>query len=316
VSILIKKAGILTTVQDGGRLGHRSLGINVSGPMDSFAMHAVNILVGNHTNEAIIETHFPSVEIEFEADVNFAIGGAEFSAKLDDISLKNWSSHRAERGQCLHFTRPVLGNRAYIAVAGGIRTDAWLGSRSTNLAAKQGSFGRPLTFGHRLGTNDALRNIKRLTVSPWLLPRYSQYPTVRVLRGPEFHLLDDDAVEHFTTENYRVSNGSNRMGFRLDGEPIAFVGIGEMPSAAVTFGTIQLLPDGNLVILMADHQTSGGYPRIATVAAVDLPLVGQLSACDGVSFTLIEHDVAESLMIERANDLEQLRRGVALFGKR
>ncbi|MBL8182711.1 MAG: biotin-dependent carboxyltransferase family protein [Blastocatellia bacterium] len=316
MSILVEKAGILTTIQDGGRFGYRSLGINVSGPMDPFAMQVANILVGNKPDDAVIETHFPAAEIEFEADTHFAIAGAEMTAILDDVPLRNWSSYRADRGQRLRFERPSFGSRSYIAIAGGFQTTDWLGSRATNLAAKCGSFGRPLANGDRLEKHNICENSSSLTVSPWMLPRYNQFPTVRVLSGPEFHLLNEDAVNHLTNENYTISNGSDRMGFRLEGEPLNCTGFGEMPSAAVTFGTIQLLPDGKLIILMADHQTSGGYPRIATIAAVDLPLVGQLGAGDGVSFAMIDRETAESLLIERYNDLEQLRRGVALFGKK
>lgn len=305
MSILIRKAGILTTFQDAGRFGYRELGVNPSGPMDTVAARIANILVGNDEIDAVIETHFPAVEIEFQRNTRFSICGAEFCATLDGKPLMNWSSHMARAGQKLSFQRPALGSRAYIAAAGGIKAKPWLGSCSSVHISANDEF----------STLESKVEPRICTVSPWMLPRYGRFPTVRIIRGPEFDLLDDTAVNHLLSENYTISKGSNRMGARLNGSPIACDGIGEMTSSAVTFGTIQLLPNGLPVILMADHQTTGGYPRIGTVIAVDLPLVGQLSAGDGVSFKLIEMAEAIDLFTERERDIEKLKRGVSLFAR-
>ncbi len=305
MSILIKKPGILTTVQDGGRFGYRELGVNPSGPMDGFAARIANLLLGNANNSAVIKPLFPAVEIEFLSDTQFAICGAEFGACLDGKQIRNWTSHNAVEGQTLSFHRPERGSRGYVAIVGGIGSERWLDSSSSTQVAA----------GERFAIGRSLVQLNELSLSPWMLPRYGRFPTVRVTRGPEFELLDEAAVNHFLSENYTISNGSNRMGARLEGSPISCEGIGEMPSSAVTFGTIQLLPSGMPVVLMADHQTTGGYPRIATVAVVDLPLLGQLSAGDGVSFKLIEMSEAMELLQQREKDIEQLKCGVSIFGR-
>jgi len=305
MSILIRKSGILTTFQDAGRFGYRVLGVNPSGPMDTVAARISNILVGNDEYDAVIETHFPAVEIEFLRNTQFSICGAEFCATLDGKPLSNWSSHMALAGQKLSFQRPALGSRAYIAAAGGIEAKSWLGSWSSIQISANDQF----------STLESKIELRSCTVSPWMLPRYGRFPTVRIIRGPEFDLLDDIAVDLLLSENYTLSKGANRMGARLDGSPINCDGIGEMTSSAVTFGTIQLLPNGLPVILMANHQTTGGYPRIGTVISADLPLVGQLSAGDGVSFKLIDMSEAIELYNDREREIEQLKRGVSLFGR-
>lgn len=305
MSILIRKPGILTTFQDAGRVGYRELGVNLCGPMDTVAARIANILVGNDENDTVIETHFPAVEIEFQRKTQFSICGAEFCAALDGKPLRNWSSHVALTGQKLSFQRPEIGSRSYVAVGGGIEAKSWLGSSSSTRVLANEQF----------PTSNAEFEAQNFTVSPWMLPRYGRFPTVRIIRGPEFDLLDDKAVGLLLSENYTLSKGANRMGAKLDGSPINCDGIGEMTSSAVTFGTIQLLPNGLPVILMADHQTTGGYPRIGTVIAADLPLVGQLSAGDGVSFKLIDMSEAIELFNNRECEFEQLKRGVSLFGR-
>ncbi len=314
MTLLIRKPGILTTVQDLGRTGYRLLGINPNGVMDRAAARLINILLGNDENDAVLEMHFPAAEMEFDTECSFAIGGAEFSAMLNDEPVRNWSTLNAFPSDILRFGKPELGTRAYLAVAGGFVVDEWLGSRSTNLVAAVGGFeGRKLKAGDRLELRSP-RPVKPHTIAPSLIPKYSRFPTVRVIASGEFDLLTSIRERSFLNDGFTVTKDSNRMGFRLSGPPLHLLHSKEMVSAAVTFGTIQLIPDGQLIVLMADHQTVGGYPRIANVISADLPLLAQLGPGDGVSFHLVSVADAEQASAIFENDLCWLRTGIRLLG--
>lgn len=311
MSILIKKAGILTTVQDLGRNGFRRFGINQNGAMDNTAARLVNSLLANDDNAAVLEMHFPAAEILFEESALFSLGGADFAAHLDGAPIENWRIQFAEKGSNLKFTEKVFGNRAYLSVKGGFRIENWLGSASTNLKAAIGGFeGRKLQNGDRIQFNSEskFQNSKfNFKVSNSLIPFYSKFPTVRVVEGAEFGLLTEESRQNFPQQNFTITTNSDRMGFRLLGEPLVPEHKLELVSSAVNFGTIQLLPDGQLIVLMADHQTSGGYPRIANVVTTDLPLLAQLGANDKVAFHPISIEEAENLSVQFENDLKLLQ---------
>jgi antagonist of KipI len=318
MGIRVRKAGILDTIQDLGRHGLAKFGINSNGVMDRTAARLINGLLGNHENEAVIETHFPSGEFEFDDDTTIAIGGAEFCCEIDGCPVENWRPIPVEEGSALRFTRKHFGNRAYIAVKGGFDVEPWLGSKSTNLVAKAGGFeGRKLAAGDNIRVKpsseaDVIRNVK---VSNSLIPFYSKFPTVRVLAGPEFELLDEDSRTRLFSENYQLSMESNRMGFRLKGEKLSLAEAREYISSGVAFGTIQLLPDGQLIVLMADHQTTGGYPRIANAIDIDLPLLAQLGPSDKVAFHPITLDEAEKLSERFENEISLFRTGIRFSGQ-
>lgn len=316
MSILIQKAGILTTVQDMGRTGFRHYGINPNGVMDTVAASLINILLGNPESEGVLEIHFPADTIHFEEDAVFAIGGAEFGAKLDGEPVQNWRPIFAPRGATLKFTRKVLGNRAYLAIAGGFHLEQWLGSLSTNRVAQIGGFcGRKLKNGDRifLNSEDAAPVGSNYRISPSLIPRYASFPTVRITPGAEFDLLTALGQETFLKENFVISADSDRMGFRLSGKTLHLLDEIELVSSAVSFGTVQLLPDGQAIVLMADHQTSGGYPRLAHVTALDLPLLAQLGPNDKVAFHLVTINEAEDLILEFERDLNLFRTACAFL---
>jgi antagonist of KipI len=315
VSIIIRKPGILTTVQDLGRTGYRRFGINPNGVMDTVAARIANSLVGNNDDAAVIETHFPACEIEFDTETSFAIAGADLDAELNGIPVRNFSSDNAEPGGLLRFKRMRSGARSYIAVQGGFEIEKWLDSWSTNLTAGAGGF-----FGRKLNAGDVIptrsrRQCKSHIAGPSLIPRYSRFPTVRIIAGNEFDFLTAPSERKFLNEGFSITNDSNRMGYRLSGPPLHLLHNREMTSAAVTSGTIQLLPDGQLIVLMADHQTSGGYPRIGNVVSNDLPLLGQCSPGDGVSFALVSIDEAERLAAQFEKELNYLRVGLRLQGQ-
>jgi antagonist of KipI len=327
MSVLIKKSGLLTTIQDSGRKGFRQLGINPGGAMDSRAVRLINILLGNDETEAVLEMHFPAPEILFETDAIGALGGADFGAKLGGKPIENWRGFFAQKGSVLKFEQKVLGNRAYFSLKGGFKIEKWLGSASTNLAAGIGGFaGRSLHAGDRIEFNGKRKmengkfknrdskfiiNLKfPYKISKDLIPHYSLFPNVRVVAGAEFERLTAFGEQNFLKRDFTVSNESNRMGFRLCGEPLCLLDEIELVSSAVGFGTIQLLPDGQMIVLTVDHQTSGGYPRIAHVASIDLPIFAQLGANDKVGFEMISVQEAEDLILRFEKDLNLLRIGV------
>ena len=313
MSILIKKGGLLTTVQDLGRNRFRRFGINPSGVMDEAAARLVNILLSNDENEAVLEMHFPAPQIEFEENAIVAIGGGDFTPQVDDITVNNWRPFYAKKGSVLKFTGKTLGNRAYLAVRGGFKADEWLGSRSTNLTAAMGGHeGRKLNTGDRLDFKKSCGKVlgfKPGRVSGSLIPLYSRFPTVRVIPGAEFEQLTSKSSDLLVHQDFVISNNSNRMGFRLTGDPLQLVKPREFISAAVDFGTIQLLPDSQLIVLMADHQTAGGYPRIGHVISRDLPLIAQLGASDKVAFHLTDLKHAEDLQLDFEKELSFFRIG-------
>src|SRR5580765_6273619 len=135
MSLLIKKAGILDTIQDRGRFGYRRLGINPNGPMDPTAVRLLNTLLGNHESSAVIELHFPAGDFVFQRSTSFAVGGADFGPELSGHTISNWKIYNAANGDVFKFRQKRSGNRAYIAVLGGFAGDDWLGSLSTNLVA-------------------------------------------------------------------------------------------------------------------------------------------------------------------------------------
>src|SRR5688572_10707949 len=215
MSLLVAKPGMLTTVQDLGRTGFRSFGINPGGAMDRSAARIVNTLLGNDKSEAVLELHFPAGEFVFESEISFAVGGADLGAALNGEEIRNWSVVSAREGDALKFLDRRTGNRAYFAVAGGFRIDEWLGSRSTNLVASAGGFcGRKLAAGDRIKFATP-RMVDPKSLGPSLIPPYSRFPTVRVTAGAEFDLLTAAGEKRFLNYAFTVTGESNRMGYRL-----------------------------------------------------------------------------------------------------
>lgn len=311
MSVVFLTNSLLTTVQDLGRTRFRRFGINPNGAMDQTAARLVNILLGNDENEALLETHFPAPKILFEENAVIALGGANFGAMVNETKIENWQPVTVEKGSELSFPTKIFGNRAYLSVKGGFKIENWLASASTNLKAKIGGFeGRSLQKGDKLFFKQRTKDEGQRTnikISKSLIPHYSSFPTVRVSTGAEFEKLTGASKKNFPAQIFTVRHESDRMGFRLSGENLILRAKLELVSSAVGFGTIQLLPDGQLIILMADHQTTGGYPRLAHVVSGDLPLVAQLGATDKLSFSIISLEEAENLTLLFEKDLNMLK---------
>ncbi|MGR3812374.1 5-oxoprolinase subunit C family protein [Jiulongibacter sp. NS-SX5] len=318
--MIFLKSGILTTVQDLGRTGYQAKGINPNGAMDQTSMRLINILLGNDENEAVIEFHYPTPTITFEEHALFSIGGADFSPSLNRQSIDNWKVHSAAPGDMLTFGKKMKGERAYLSVKGGFKLPKILDSSSTNLRANFG--GQKIVKGTSLELNlkngtlyEATQKIKVFprTVNVSLRPYIKTDQEIRIIAGAEIDTLDKESRNKIFGQRFIVSGHSDRMGYRLEGDCINSQGNSDLISSAVAFGTIQLLPDGKLVILMADQQTTGGYPKIGNVISTDLPILAQLSVGQHITFREISIEVAEQIVLKQEREFSKFKAAVKLF---
>lgn len=280
--IRILNAGPLCTVQDSGRFGYMSSGVGQSGVMDMRSYKQANYLVDNDPDDAVLETTLFGPTIEFTDPTIFALTGADQGAKLDGTPIDRGRPFIAAAGQKLVLGAAVSGIRGYISFHGGIDVPCVMNSRSTNLKCHIGGHeGRALKAGDELPLGDGLSPSK----VPSVLARYikpARYPhefCIRVIPGPQDDAFSNDAYSIMTSSEYKVTDKSDRMGIRLEGCAIPHIGKADIVSDGIVFGSIQVPSNGQPIILMADHQTTGGYTKIATVASPDLPLLAQ--ACPG-----------------------------------
>jgi antagonist of KipI len=301
-AIRIVKPGLLTTVQDLGRWGHQASGVPVGGPMDVFSHRLANGLVGNDAGAASLEVTLIGPEIEFDADTVIALAGAEFDAWCDGRFVVVGTSVAVRRGEHLRFGKRIRGARTYVAVAGGILTPPVLGSRATHVLTGMGGYeGRPLKAGDTLPTGAGAAQVAR-RASGLPLPVNGR-ARVRVLPGPQAEWFSENAMAALTGVGFAVSTRSNRMGYRLEGPPLERLHSEEPISEPVPMGAIQVPSAGQPILLMADRQTAGGYPKIATVIAADLPLAAQLAPGDVIEFQVCTRQDAAAALIARERQL-------------
>ena len=304
MEVTVDRAGMLTTVQDAGRPGQRAMGLPSGGAADAFALRVANLLVGNPENAAVLECTLTGPDLVFSGDVIMAVGGAAFEA------LPSWRPVRVPAGERVSLGPCRSGCRGYVAVAGGIEIPPVLGSRSTYLPAKMGGWeGRALRDGDTLPLGAGARSgaIEHWHIDPSLLPAYSASPVLRVIRGAQAGQFDPA----WSAMEFKVTPRFDRMGLRLAGPKLERNGDGELHSAAVAPGTIQVPPDGQPIILLANAQTIGGYPRLAHVIGVDQPLVAQLQTGGTVRFREVTLAEAHRLWLARERELGILREGLA-----
>jgi antagonist of KipI len=320
--------GMQTTVQDLGRVGHQAQGVPVGGAMDRVALRLANLLVGNAEDCGALEATIIGPAITFDRDTLLSLTGADLEAAIEGIAIPLWHPVWAERGTTLRFGRAVAGCRTYIGIGGGIDVPPAFGSRSTYLRGKFGGLeGRALKSGDvlhagppsalsshiasSLGSGGRRSVVGRWSVSPSLRPRYGHDVVVRVTTGAHHDALSDAGREVFSMATFRVSPSSDRMGYRLEGNEVALSSPLELLSEGTTFGTVQLPPGGAPIVLMADAQTTGGYPRIAEVVTADLPIVAQLKPGDQLRFRVVSLDEAQADYLARRRDIAQARAAIA-----
>jgi antagonist of KipI len=313
--IKILKYGLSDSIQDLGRFGYQHLGINPTGAMDNVAMQIANALVNNHLLEAVIELHFPAATILFQQPTLIAISGADFTAELDGKTLPLNTPTFVAANTTLVFKRQKKGSRCYIAVHGGLAIEPWLNSKSTNTKAGAGGYnGRNLLKNDCIAINKPLSHTttKYLHVFANAQYFYSTDKYIRVIAGNEFDYLTEESQQQIQTNEFTISTQSNRMGYQLSSQPLTVQNNDLLVSSAVTKGTIQLLPSGQLIVLMAGHQTSGGYPKVAHVISADISKLAQYKAGENISFKFVSATEAEQLFKKQQLQLLQLQDACSL----
>lgn len=315
--ITVLQPGLYTTVQDRGRFGFYGVGFPPSGSMDQYSSAVANILVGNTVDAAVLETTFVGPTLEFEQEANVAVTGASVEITLDGISLPLWTSVSVKKGQVLAFGGATAGVRNYFAITGGINVKPMMGSRSTYVASHLGGYdGRVLMPGDRLEIfNDReLKDVRMGSEIPEdlrITPRAHQ--EIRIVSGLCHYLLDPQSQELLTSKPFTISTEANRTGYRLKGDQLSFVerrqpfGAGSDPSNVVNLGypvgSLQAPSGAELICLMRDAVTGGGYATLATVISVDLDILSQMKFPETVSFESVSLETALQLRSDRARRL-------------
>ncbi|MDQ0201898.1 5-oxoprolinase subunit C family protein [Neobacillus ginsengisoli] len=331
MSVEVLQSGLSTTVQDLGRFSYQQHGVIVGGAMDTLALKLANRLVGNPENKAALEITLLGPRLKFHEDKLIAICGGDFSPLIDGKPVPSWRPIWVREESVLEFGHAKKGCRAFVSFAGGMDVPKVLGSRSTYLRAEIGGYnGRPLKKGDHLQTKQpkaiSLELIGLLAnksdsapfvAADWyigenILPSYEN-STVRVIRGPQFKNFTPESRRAFFEQEFQITPQSDRMGYRLSGSKVELKQSLELLSEAVTAGTIQVPSDGQPIILMADRQTTGGYPKIGFVASVDLPILAQRKPGEKIRFKEITLMDAQQAMMRVERMIKTVSHGIELI---
>ncbi|WP_028612404.1 biotin-dependent carboxyltransferase family protein [Paenibacillus harenae] len=330
MSLTVIRPGILTTIQDLGRTGYQRYGVVVGGALDPGAARVANLLVGNAEREAVLEMTLGGSVFHFHKPMIVAVCGGDLSAELDGGLLPLWRPVYVNEGSVLRLGTSVSGCRAYLAAAGGFDVPEVMGSRSTYLRGAVGGFeGRALKAGDELSVRQPGENAERirqlLTPEPgedaqirWHAGHFAiagsgEEQIVRAVPGTHFHLFTSKSRAAFFSQAFRIGIQSDRMGCRLEGPTkLQLEAPLEMLSEGAVLGTVQAPPSGEPIVLLADRQTTGGYPRIAQVAAVDISVLAQLKPGSRFRFEAITRQESERLYLAGERDIQLLKAAIAL----
>lgn len=304
----VQAPGLSTTVQDLGRPNAISAGVQSGGAMDRFAHSAANLLVGNDPGHATLECTLSGPQLVAEQSCLIAITGADFDPHVNGAPAPTWTGIFLGAGDRLTFGARRSGARMYIAVAGGVDADRWLGSLSTNLmAARGGMHGRSLKPGDVLGFAGEPKKpaVSGRRVPEQLRPEYGDH-SLQVITGPHLMRLNPEGRRLLFGTPYRVSRDADRMGYRLEGPNLATSGE-ELLSFGLVTGAVQVPHSGQPILLMADHQTAGGYPVVATVVSASLPIAAQLLPGDELRLVEVSVNRAHEMRKALATALNSLR---------
>ncbi|MDJ0365457.1 biotin-dependent carboxyltransferase family protein [Hymenobacter sp. H14-R3] len=330
MSISVLKPGLLTTVQDLGRPGYQKTGLVVSGALDATALRTANLLVGNPETAAGLECTLRGPTLRFETDALLALTGADLAATIGGEPVPLGRPVAVRAGAVLAFGASKTSGRAWLAVAGGVAVPLVLGSRATYLRAALGWLaGRALQAGDVLPVGEwpvAARRlfdaIKLNESEDWAAAKWyvaaigtacpGKPLVARALPGPEYEQFAPASQRAFWTENFTVTTEVDRMGCRLSGPLLARTTATELLSSAVTFGTVQVPAGGQPIVLLADRQTTGGYPRLAQVITADLGRLAQALPGTLLRFQPVALAEAQALYLAQEQRLRALARAVYL----
>ena len=302
----VHEPGLFTTIQDTGRLHAIASGVPPGGAMDRFAHSAANLIVGNDRSAATLECTLTGPGLLIEAPCLVAVTGADFDLRVNGAPAPAWIAISLRAGDELAFAGRRSGARAYLAVAGGVLGDRWLGSMSTNvMAARGGMHGRPLATGDVIAAGQsAMAAVTGRGLARQLRPRYDEH-TLHLVAGPHISRLGADARAALFSSAFVVSPDSNRMGYRLEGPGLETSGE-ELLSFGLVAGALQLPSSGQPILLMADHQTAGGYPVVATAVSASMAVAAQLAPGDEVRFAETSIETALQMRAVQREALESL----------
>lgn len=326
MTMRILKPGMLSSFQDEGRTGHQPLGVSVVGAMDQRAHRLVNLLVGNDTDYASLEITMTGPTLQFTQACCIALCGADLSPMLNDKPVAMNRPLVIRPLDELRFGAKKHGTRTYLAVHGGFAIPEVLGSQSTYLRSHFGGWlGRALKRGDEIPLQRPLADtgkdgngLEALALALWSIKLYlpgviagSTRARIRLIKSQQWDEFTPASHEALLSQSYRISPDSERMGYRLQGPDLLMTKPRQMISEATTFGTIQVPAGGQPIVLMADRQTTGGYPKIAYVATVDLPLLAQMGPGDEMQFELVTLETAQALDAARTRAFIDLAQALA-----
>lgn len=311
MSIEIVKTGVSDTFQDGGRFGFQHLGINPGGAMDFVSMKVANFLVGNDEDTATIEFCFPASALRFHAHALIALSGGDFDATINGVEIPINQVICVPPQSVLIFKKVRKGVYCYLACRGGFNVKDWLGSASTNTKVMAGGYsGRSLRKGDFISFTKSDLGIEKLTVLKWranVSDFYSDSNTIQCTVGNEFDDLTKKSQTDFQRRKFKITHQSDRMGYLLSANSLQRKSKNELLSTGVNFGTLQLVPSGQLICLMADHQTTGGYPRVAHVFSSFRTKFVQMKVNQEFSFEVVSLEEAQQAFLQQENNLTRIK---------
>ena len=301
MGIEIISSGLQTTIQDLGRAGWRHMGVPESGGADKFSLKLANFILGKSFNSPVLECTLTGPTLKFSSPYSVTITGADMNPKINNNEVDMNQVIEVEPNDVLSMDNCSKGCRSYIAFSEDILSKDFLGSASTYLPAKLGGIeGLPLKEGSVINTKPCKLETTSITEIDFKLGiGFENEWNIRVIKGPEYDLIEEASREIIFSSIFTVSNDSNRIGNRLIGVEVDTSKNNQMVSCPMATGTIQCPENGFPIILGCDSQTLGGYPRILQIAATDLHLIGQLRPNDSVSFEMISIDQARKELMKR-----------------
>lgn len=320
MSVVVIKQGIADSIQDTGRYGWQYLGINPDGAMDKTAAAVANILVNNSLECPVIEMSFPAPVLLFEQQALVALSGADFSAWVNDVPIPLNTPFIIQKNCVLQFKQVKSGAWCYLAIHTGFALESWMGSFSTNTLAGCGGYkGRYLKKHDELLLQESIdysgllerKDVFIFHIQADAKQWYLHTDAIPVIVSKDWKDLSTQAQQLFLNNTYTVQSNSNRMGYYLQSEPIQLHLPVTVLSTAVTNGTIQLLPNGQCIVLMAGHQTTGGYPIPATVCSAAIPTLAQIRPHQTLRFKSVSLHEAHQLMQQQQQYLQQLQYAAA-----
>ena len=308
MSINVLKPGFQSTVQDLGRNGYSHYGISKSGAADDLSIRLGNLIVGNNENAASIEMTLVGGEFKFDIDSTIVLTGSKFAAMIDNKSIPFNEIVKISANQTLSIGQTMEGARCYLAVKGGIDVTNVFSSKTTHLTSKMGGIdGRALIKDDQLMIGKSMTGVAPIVYNNILDINMSK---LLIIKGIQENYISKLTWKKFLNQEYKVSNLSSRMGIRLEGESLNLENNNEIITEGVPLGAIQLPRSGNPIISFVEHQTTGGYPKIANVISSEIHKVGQLKPGDKFKFELISLDEAEKLHFERENFFDEMKNNV------